>query len=142
MKKIVIMLSFLASVSACFNLTSCNKDDDDNNSTEYKDSSDSGKADGQAFADAYTKVKNSYSDSDSKTEFLSNLLLEGDGARMISLMKKYKNSEDKVYKTSFVSASSGVTGWTESTLEKFDVDNKVNLVKQLIELFTGTPAAS
>lgn len=132
-KKFITLLSAVMLLSVGFNTTSCNKDDDEKQ--EIKDAAAQGKEDGIAFANAYQNIKASYQgggvlDAISKTS---------DATTIVNNAKKYKSSEDKVYKAEFIAGASGVAGWAEGQAEKIlegiDVNGTTAAIQTLINLF-------
>ena len=123
-----MLLSALAMMFACVNLTACGDDDDDTTTSESK-----GKSDGEKFASAYSAIKESgtYSVVDNVTNY----------ATLYTYAMKYKNSDDNTYKASFLNGATGATdAATDKILDILNTDSDtVDAWKEAIStIISGT----
>lgn len=109
MKKIILMLSAMASIFCCLNLTACGSDDDDDE--QESAATTNGKNDGTEVA---TLIANVLSDDDTVD------LSSADSSTMAKIsdfVEAYENSTDNDYKTAFINTIAEKTGMDASTVE-------------------------
>lgn len=126
-KKLIALLSICSLFFVSFNSVSCSKDDDDDKK-EMKDAAAQGKEDGEAFAQLYNEAKEAGFTSETG---ISNI------AKMFTSAKKYRNSEDRVYKSSYIAAASGATGLAEDKVESLLGSESISAITNLIKVLAG-----
>lgn len=123
-----LAMCFLASSLMCGSFTSCG-DDDDNKVEEGKSTIEQGRADGKELAQLYSEVKEGGLSMENAAKVSS----------VMSLVNKYRNSEDKVYKGAFaeaiVEAYYGTTEKGDDAIAK--VDGLLSNIEKALSLFNG-----